>query len=109
MIKSGTPSLASWSRLVVSALVTLAPALATSNAQPSACRELETRFDLKKAQMTSVEINQALFASADNGCTELARRLLADGASLEARDRLGAMPLARAARGGAASLVDLFL
>ena len=39
----------------------------------------------------------------------LARALLAAGASLEARDRLGAMALARAARAGHVALVELFL
>ena len=37
------------------------------------------------------------------------RRLLDAGASLEARDRLGAMPLAHAARAGHVALVELFL
>ena len=78
-------------------------------AESSVCRGLESKLDLIKPHITSVETNQMLFASADNGCQELARRLLADGASLEARDRLGAMPLAHAARAGHTALVDLFL
>ena len=56
-----------------------------------------------------MQTNSALFAAADNGCVPLARRLLDAGASLAARDRLGAMALARAARAGQRRLVELFL
>jgi hypothetical protein len=57
------------------------PASQAFAAEPPACRAIEIKFDLIKRQITSVETNQLLFASADNGCEELARRLLADGAS----------------------------
>jgi ankyrin repeat protein len=77
--------------------------------ETSVCRELEIKLDLITPQITSVETNQTLFASADQGCGELARRLLGDGASLEARDRFGTMPLAHAARAGHTALVELFL
>jgi ankyrin repeat protein len=50
-----------------------------------------------------------LFAAADSGCLPLARRLLDAGASLAARDRLGAMALARAARAGHVALVDFLV
>ncbi len=102
-----------WSRClpvsVVFAMASLAAASPASSATPDACREFEVKLQLIKPQITSIETNQVLFASADNGCSELARRLLSDGASLEARDRLGAMPLAHAARAGASALVELFL
>jgi ankyrin repeat protein len=102
-----------WSRplpaFVLCVVASLAAASQASAATPDACRELEVKLQLIKPQITSIETNQVLFASADNGCSELARRLIADGASLEARDRLGAMPLARAARAGATTLVELFL
>ncbi len=78
-------------------------------ADPPSCRAIDIKLDLVKPQITSVETNQLLFASADNGCDELARRLLANGASVEARDRVGAMPLAHAARAGATTLVDMLL
>ena len=109
MTKSRAPRPPSRLRLVASGLVSLGVACGASNAQTSACRELEIKLDLKKAQATLVEINQGLFASAANGCEALARRLLAEGASLQARDRLGARPLAYAARAGWAGLVELFL
>ena len=94
---------------VVFVLISLAAAPRASSATPDACRELEVKLQLIKPQITSIETNQVLFASADNDCSELARRLLSDGASLEARDRLGAMPLAHAARAGATGLIELFL
>ena len=70
------------------------------------CRELERRLDLIKPEAKSTELNLVLFAAADSGCLPLARRLLDAGASLAARDRLGAMALARAARAGHVALVD---
>ena len=74
---------------------------------PPTCRELERRLELTKPEAHSTELNLVLFAAADSGCVPLARRLLDAGASLEARDRLGAMALARAARAGHVALVEL--
>src|SRR5690242_6443384 len=74
-----------------------------------ACRETERRYEMIKSEVTSVQLNQTLFAAADKACEPLARALLAAGASLEARDRLGAMPLAHAAAAGSLALIDLFL
>jgi len=74
-----------------------------------ACRETERRYELIKSEITSVQLNQTLFAAADKACEPLARALLGAGASLEARDRLGTMPLAHAAAAGSLALVDLFL
>ena len=53
-----------------------------------------------KAEAVSMQINIALFAAADRGCEPLAKKLLAAGGSVLARDRRGAMPLTHAARGG---------
>jgi ankyrin repeat protein len=78
-------------------------------AEPATCRELERKFDLIKSDIVSVQRNSPLFSAADAGCEEFARSLLAAGASLDARDRLGAMPLAHAARAGQRALVELFL
>src|SRR5882724_12663571 len=72
-----------------------APAQVTSG---PTCLELERRLEMLKADATPTQINLLLFSAANAGCVPLARRLLAAGASLEARDRFGAMPLARAAR-----------
>src|SRR5262249_7584007 len=76
-------------------------------AEAPTCRELERR--LEPTGITSTQLNLLLFAAADAGCVPLAHRLLDAGASLEARDRLGAMVLARAARAGHVALVELFL
>src|SRR5882724_7557660 len=84
----------------------IAPA---SAAEVASCRELERKFDLIRADIVSVQRNAALFTAASAGCVEFARRLLAAGASLEARDRLGAMPLAHAARAGQRAVVELLL
>jgi ankyrin repeat protein len=73
------------------------------------CRELEQNFAQGKAGISSIQLNTFLFASAAKDCGALARRLIAAGASLLARDRRGAMPLAHAARGGHVALVEWFL
>jgi ankyrin repeat protein len=81
------------------------PALA---AQPD-CGELDRNYTVIKPDITAIQRNALLFTSAARDCGALASRLLADGASLQARDRAGAMPLALAARGGHAVLVERFL
>jgi ankyrin repeat protein len=73
------------------------------------CQSQEQAYEQIKPAATTLEVNASLFSAADKGCTALAQRLLADGASLQARDRLGAMPLSRAAKSGEAEIVDLFL
>ena len=73
------------------------------------CGEIARNYELVKAEAVSVQTNMALFAAADRGCDDLARKLLDSGASLLARDRRGAMPLAHAARSGQIRLVELFL
>ena len=73
------------------------------------CGEIERDYELVKAEAVSIQTNITLFAAADRGCEQLAKRLLEAGASLLARDRRGAMPLAHAARNGHRSLAALFL
>src|SRR5580698_7097609 len=73
------------------------------------CLDIQRNYDLVKTEAVSVQTNAALFAAADSGCEDLARRLIADGASVQARDPRGAMPLTHAAREGRLRLVALFL
>jgi len=73
------------------------------------CRGLEQGYEQIERTATTVEVNAMLFSAADKGCADLARLLLSKGASVEARDRLGAKPLGRAAMAGHAELVTLFL
>jgi uncharacterized protein len=90
-------------------LAWLAAGTPAHGVEGATCRELERRFDLIKVDIVSIQLNSALFAAADAGCDEFARRLLTAGASLDARDRLGAMPLAHAARAGQRALVEFLL
>src|SRR6516162_6339520 len=78
-------------------------------AEAAMCRELERRFDQVRLDIGPIQLNSALFAAADTGCQGLGQKLLAAGASLKARDGLGTMSLAHAARAGQRALVDLFL
>src|SRR5262249_18222759 len=73
------------------------------------CRNQEQRYEQIEQQASSMENTLALFSAADKGCLDLAKRLLDAGASAEARDRLGASPLAHAAVAGEPELVTLFL
>lgn len=96
--------------LVAACMLAHAAAAAPAGmAGPPTCRELERRLELTKPEAHSTELNLVLFSAADSGCLPLARRLLDAGAAVTARDRLGAMALARAARAGHAALVELFL
>ncbi|MEO8422029.1 MAG: ankyrin repeat domain-containing protein [Hyphomicrobium sp.] len=83
-----------------------APAIA---ARLRICQTQEQSYEQIKPSATTLEINAALFAAVDKRCLSLAGRLLADGASLKARDRFGAMPLSRAAKAGDVEIVDLLL
>jgi ankyrin repeat protein len=93
-----------WIVVILGAL-TIRPA----GAAEADCRELDQNYSLAKADLTSIQLNALLFASAAKDCGALARRLIAAGASLRARDRTGAMPLTHAARGGHAALVGRFI
>jgi len=87
--------------------------VATSSAvnavENSNCRELKHRFEPISPDAASDQLNSALFSAAEIGCQELARTVLRAGASLQARDRLGATPLAHAARAGQRAVVELFI
>lgn len=78
-------------------------------ADPARCRDLNRRYETNKAQMTAMEVSLTLFAAADRNCVALATALLDQGASVDARDRLGARPLSHAARPGHLEMVDLLL
>ena len=73
------------------------------------CQSLDQRFEQIERGATTLEVNAMLFSAADKGCEPLAKKLLDAGASLEARDRLGFNPLARAAKSGQDEIVALFL
>jgi ankyrin repeat protein len=84
--------------------------MATSHARAdqSACPDIGHRYEMTKSYISSIELNGILFNVSENGCDELAKLLLKDGASLQARDREANTPLSRAARAGHASLVQLY-
>ena len=84
-------------------------AVPAQSAERTACVEAARRFDSQNGQLNSIEINNMLFAAAENDCEALALRLLDNRASLEARDREGNRALARAARAGRVAMVRLFL
>jgi ankyrin repeat protein len=80
-----------------------------AHANVRVCQEQEQAYEQIEKSAGPIEINTALWTAADKGCLALARRLLEAGASLEARDGMGRMALARAARAGHAEIVELFL
>jgi uncharacterized protein len=100
---------------LIGLLIALAALLAIGTVQmalaadPARCRELDRRYETGKPQLTAVEVSLTLFAAVDRNCVELATELLDQGASVDARDRLGARPLSHAAQAGHIEVVDLLL
>jgi ankyrin repeat protein len=90
-------------------LATMSAALAAYAAEPERCQPLARRYELAKPQITAIEVSLTLFAAVDANCTELVSKLLDQGASVDARDRLGARPLSHAVRSGHPKMVDLLL
>ena len=97
-------------RFVVAAglFAALAPACVAA-AERVACREAEQKFETRRGNLTSLEINNFLFAAAANDCEKLVPLLLDNGASLEARDREGNRALARAAQAGRVPVITLLI
>jgi uncharacterized protein len=73
------------------------------------CQGLSRRFEIAKPQITAMEVSLTLFSAVDGNCTDLVTKLLDQGASVDARDRLGARPLSHAARSGHLQMIDLLL
>ena len=78
-------------------------------AEPERCQALTRRYELARPQITAIEVSLTLFAAVDANCADLVSKLLDQGASVDARDRLGARPLSHAARSGHPQMVDLLL
>jgi uncharacterized protein len=92
--------------IAIAALNTSLDARAADSAR---CQELSRRFENARAQITAIEVSLTLFSAVDADCITLTTELLDYGASLDARDRLGARPLSHAARSGHLDMVDLLL
>jgi ankyrin repeat protein len=73
------------------------------------CQALDRRFEIARPQITAIEVSLTLFSAVDGNCIDLATKLLDQGASVDARDRLGARPLSHAAKSGHLQMVDLLL
>jgi ankyrin repeat protein len=73
------------------------------------CQALTLRFEIARPQITAMEVSLTLFSAVDGNCIDLATKLLDQGASVDARDRLGARPLSHAAKSGHLQMVDLLL
>src|SRR5215475_3287230 len=87
----------------------LGAASAVLAADSERCEEQGRRFRAAKPQITAIEVSLTLFSAADANCLALAAELLNEGASVDARDRLGARPLSHAAKFGHLEMVDLLL
>jgi ankyrin repeat protein len=99
-----------YSRIGLAALLVFGAAQAAPAAtDPARCRLLNRKYETGQAQLTSIEVSLTLFSAANANCVNLATRLLDQGASVDARDRLGARPLSHAARSGHLEMVNLLL
>ena len=92
--------------ILVALICTLTAARA---AESERCQELARRYAIGKSQLTAIEVSLTLFSAVDGNCLDLTSELLGQGASLDARDRLGARPLSHAARLGHLEMVDPLL
>jgi ankyrin repeat protein len=92
-----------------SAAIAVLGASAALAADSDRCEELGRRYHAAKPQITATEVSLTLFSAADANCLGLATELLNEGASVDARDRLGARPLGHAAKFGHLEMVDLLL
>ena len=91
------------------AMTLLSAASVVRAADSERCQELSRRFEIAKPQITAIEVSLTLFSAVDGNCIDLATKLLDQGASVDARDRLGARPLSHAAKSGHLHMVDLLL
>jgi uncharacterized protein len=91
------------------AIIVLSATSVTHAADSERCQQLTSRFENAKPQITAIEVSLTLFSAVDGNCIDLTTVLLDYGASLDARDRLGARPLSHAARSGHLEMVDLLL
>jgi uncharacterized protein len=91
------------------AIALLSAASVVRAADSERCQGLSRRFEIAKPQITAMEVSLTLFSAVDGNCIDLATKLLDQGASLDARDRLGARPLSHAAKSGHLQMVDLLL
>ncbi|MGA7998142.1 MAG: ankyrin repeat domain-containing protein [Bradyrhizobium sp.] len=89
--------------------IALGTASAAGATESERCQGLARRYEIAKPQITAMEVSLTLFAAVDANCLDLAAQLLDQGASLDARDRLGARPLSHAAKSGHLQMVDLLL
>jgi ankyrin repeat protein len=93
--------------LVVTAAMGTASAARAADSER--CQGLSRRFEIAKPQITAMEVSLTLFSAVDANCIDLATQLLDQGASVDARDRLGARPLSHSAKSGHPRMVDLLL
>ena len=89
--------------------IAMLSAASAARADSERCQELAHRFEIAKPQITAIEVSLTLFSAVDGNCIALSTELLDRGASVDARDRLGAKPLSHAARSGHLEMVDLLL
>src|SRR6202012_4649448 len=85
-----------WRHIALVAMLMFAASNAVFAEDPGGGRDVARNYEPNKPQMTAIEISSTLFTAADRNCINLATALLEQGASVEARDRLGARPLSRA-------------
>ena len=73
------------------------------------CDAVKQDYASKHDMMNSETLNFLLFDAADAGCEDLVEQFLADGAPIEARNRIGNTALIIAARSGRLNVVTLLL
>src|SRR5262249_663175 len=99
-----------WSAVFCSAILAAFAVIPPADAADAVCcQELARQLESTRAQIPATEVSLLLFSAADADCVALETELLDAGASVDARDRLGARPLSHAARFGHLDMIDLLL
>ena len=95
--------------ILLTALGPTTGATAAAAEKSLVCGQIEQRAEETKSQMNPRRRTFLMFDAAERGCVDLIRRLLAEGAPVDARDRFGNTALVIAARAGEDDAVKLLL
>src|SRR5438105_5837377 len=80
-----------------------------ATAAESDCRNISLRYSEVQQGAPAPTLNAYLVEAAEGGCRELVERLLADGAPVAMRGRLGDSALHHAARAGEDEIVEILI
>src|SRR3990172_2323588 len=94
--------------LLALAIAAAVPLRAQTAVEP-ACLQVEADYAAERDRLNARTLSFLLFDAAENGCAALVDRLLTEGASIKARNRIGNTALILSSRMGHVEVADLLL